>query len=72
MTDTRIQFSVTRRVSEWCDETWICNGPLPEKWDTMDRDERFDWVQDNSHDVYTNDQFSEQTLSVESVEVEND
>lgn len=72
MTDTRIRFSVTRRISSWCDETWFSDAPLPENWATMGTDERFDWVVNNVDDVYTNEEWPEDTLSVESVEVEND
>lgn len=72
MNDTRIRFSVSRRISSWCDENWFCNGPIPENWDTMDRDERFSWLLDNVDDIYTNDEWPEDTLTVESVEVEND
>ena len=72
MTDTRIRFSVSRRISSWCEEAWFCNGPLPENWDTMDTDERFGWLLDNVDDVYTHDEWPEDTLSVETVEVEND
>ena len=70
MTDTPIRISVTRRLSTWCEETWFCEGPLPENWDTMDRQDRFDWVESNHDDVYTHAEWPEENISIMSVEVE--
>ena len=71
-TDNLIRLDIQRNISSWCNETWICTGPLPEDWEQMDNDARFDWATENMDDVYTNDEWPEDTLEIHNVEVESD
>ena len=72
MDDTRTRIRISRQISSRCDETWFVTEPIPENWANMDVEERFDWINSNVDDVYTHDEWPEDTLSVETVEVENE
>lgn len=72
MTDELVDISVSRLITSWCDEIWVCHGPVPENWNSMTTEERFDWVSDNFDYIHTNEEFPKGTLNVESVELDND
>lgn len=70
--DVTTFFTVTRTIEVFVEESYSVLGALPDNWDQMDDDDRFDWVQEHHEERHDRIEEVQGTMQVHSVVVEDD
>lgn len=67
--DVETFFTVTRTIEVFVEESYSVLGALPDNWDQMDDDDRFDWVQEHHEERHDRIEEVQGTMQVHSVVV---
>ena len=60
-----IQFYVERGILSYAEEVWsVHEDDLPENWNSLDKDEQFEWIEYHAEDVYTRNEYQEGTEEI--------
>lgn len=70
--DVETFFTVTRTIEVFVEESYSVLDALPDNWDQMDDDDRFDWVQEHHEERHDRIEEVQATMQVHSVVVEDD
>lgn len=70
--DVKTFFTVARTIEVFVEESYVVLSTLPDNWDEMDDNDRFDWVQEHHEERHDNIEEVEGTMQVYSVVVEEE